>query len=419
MQISLRSQMVAGVAALGATAVAITPIVQPDLLPSTQRVAAAFELAAFRNPITAIGSVIQDINTDIFNNAATNYYIPQQAADFPFILDFAPGYEGIIPDAVGNLSFGALASVVQNLSGYAWAGIRSAGVVGAGVAAAAFNAPFALVTAAGQFIGGDPAGALETLVTEIIGPLQQGVQGALEGVGYIVDNLIYNVQYMLTSAVPVTLSNVINQVVAAGSYVLQKAIATVGAIVGNISAGNLEGAWNAAVDGFLGRQGTLGQIEQLTIGAGILEPYTPTNPDDGGPGELIVVPSMRTVIVDAQLAIGEGIFNPNFEPSPGPLAAVKAPAARAAAAEVAPAAEPAATESAVAAEAQDATPVVENAAGARAAAEASGSAVEAPAPVSAAAETAPSAGDAPAAKAAEKPVKQRVSRKAAKAAADN
>lgn len=50
MNVSLRSQMTAGVAALGAAVVAVAPITQSDLLPSLQRVAASVELSSFSNP---------------------------------------------------------------------------------------------------------------------------------------------------------------------------------------------------------------------------------------------------------------------------------------------------------------------------------------------------------------------------------
>ena len=54
MQLSLRSQLIAGVAALSATAVAVAPIAQPDLLASPQQVAAAIQLSAFANPVTEL-----------------------------------------------------------------------------------------------------------------------------------------------------------------------------------------------------------------------------------------------------------------------------------------------------------------------------------------------------------------------------
>ena len=68
MNISLRSQMTAGVAALSAAVVAVAPITQPDLLPSAERIAAAIQLSAFSNPVIAI-------TDNIF--FATGYFLDQ------------------------------------------------------------------------------------------------------------------------------------------------------------------------------------------------------------------------------------------------------------------------------------------------------------------------------------------------------
>lgn len=75
MQISLRSQMIAGVAAVGAVAIAVNPTIQPDVIPSMQRVAAAVQLSAVANPISAVGTVLQYLNSDIFSSIyADDYY---------------------------------------------------------------------------------------------------------------------------------------------------------------------------------------------------------------------------------------------------------------------------------------------------------------------------------------------------------
>ncbi len=54
MNISLSSQMAAGVAALGATAVAIVPIAQQAALPSVQNTAVAVQLTGLANPVAAV-----------------------------------------------------------------------------------------------------------------------------------------------------------------------------------------------------------------------------------------------------------------------------------------------------------------------------------------------------------------------------
>ena len=73
---------------------------------------------------------------------------------------------------------------MNNLSGYVWAVNYGLIELGTGAGSAIFNAPFAVVDAVGELIGGDPAAALNTLVTGIVDPVQTGIQNALAGVGW-------------------------------------------------------------------------------------------------------------------------------------------------------------------------------------------------------------------------------------------
>ena len=54
MQLTLRSQLIAGVAALGVSAIAVAPVAQPELLTAADRVSSAVSLTAFANPIAAL-----------------------------------------------------------------------------------------------------------------------------------------------------------------------------------------------------------------------------------------------------------------------------------------------------------------------------------------------------------------------------
>ena len=326
MQISLRSQMVAGVAALGATAIAITPIAQPDLLPSMQRVSANVNLAAaIINPINAIGGVIQDINTDLLNQG----FVPGLTwPDYFFGTDdffYGPNYLGLLPDATNLFSSGPLSALINNISGYAWAGIRGAGVIGSGTAAALFNTPFALVAAVQELVAGDPDAALETLKTEILGPLLLGINGAVEAVGYIADNIISNVQTVLFSTVPFVLGELIGVTTDGLGTIANTLVNTVTTAFGALTSLDPASVWNALVGGLLSRDGVLGQIEQLTIGIGILD------------GDEVVVPSYRSVITSELQRLGDfkingdgGILNDPFNPPPAPPpgAAVRAAAAK-------------------------------------------------------------------------------------------
>ena len=352
MHLSLRSQMIAGVAALGATAVAIAPLSQPTLAPSMARVSSAVQLSALVNPISAVAGVIENLTADVLNSSAlpdqNSLYWPDSFySDTNFDILYAPGYVGAIPDAVNQFSFGSLSALVNNLSGYAEAGLSTLSVV-EGVSTAIFNTPTAVVAAVGYLAAGDTASALAVLQTQIIAPLQAGIAQAANGVGYIIDNVIGNVQTLTTSTIPSLIANVVTQVVGSTTYVVQSAFATVTQVVTDLAGLQFEAAWNTAVNGFLGPNGTLGQIESLTAGIGIVEDITY---DDGQGGTIVVptvvLPSVRAVATSTFQRLGDyrslgygGILNEPFAPLPESAAA--APTRRAAAAAAAAVAAPSA-----------------------------------------------------------------------------
>jgi hypothetical protein len=379
MNVSLRSQMTAGIAALGAAVVAVTPITQPDLLPSAQRVAAAVELSGFSNPIIAITDNIFFATQYILDQGLYGDAIwPDSFYGTEFL--YAPLNVGLIPDLVNQFSFGPLNGLINNLGGYGFAGIASALYLVDGVADSAFNAPFAVVDAVQELIAGDPQAALQALVTGIVEPLQVAVDDALFNVGYILDNIIQNVQTVVTSTLPYLVAAVVDASVANVTFIVESLVDTAASFVGNLAALNIEGAWNDIVDGILGSGGTLGQIVELTFGIGLGE----FNEQD----EFVVnYPSIRSVLTSelqrlgGQKSLGDGgITNdPLFgfaeaaaavtEPAPAAAVEVSAPAV---ALESAPAVveTPAAPEAvveapapvrepAVSAEVADVTPVVQ------------------------------------------------------------
>ena len=343
MQLSLRSQMIAGVAALGATAVAITPIAQSAVVPSMAHVTSRVQLSSFVSPIAVVAGVIEATVADVFNSAAlpdqNSLYWPDSFySDTNFDILYAPGYVGLIPDTVNQFSFGALSAVVNNISGYAEAGLSTVALV-EGVTTAVWNTPQAVVAAVGYLAAGDTASALAVLQTQIIAPLTTSLQEAANGIGYIVDNLIGNVQTLVGDTLPRLVANVASQVVGATTYIVQSAIATVGQVVTDLSGLQLENAWNDAINGFLGVNGTLGQIAALTVGAtGIVQDITY---DDGQGGTIVVptvvVPSVNAVATSTLQRLGDyrslgygGILNEPFAPLPQSAAAVRRPAAAAA-----------------------------------------------------------------------------------------
>ena len=336
MQISLRSQMVAGVATIGAAAMVVAPIAQPDLLPSMQRVSSAVELAAFNNPITALAfSAYYAIGDNILSQAQLldpdELYWPDSyyTSDFDFL--FAPGYSGLIPDFVNQVSFGGLSAVVSNLAGYGNAAAFGLAELISGPTTAVWNTPFALITAAGYLAAGQPELALAELQAQIVQPLVETVNAIIEVTGYILDNVITNATTLITSTIAGLVANTIDTIVNGTTYVVQSAVDTLSTAVAALLAGQIEDAWNGAVSGLLGPNGTLGQISDLTVGIGITEVV---DYEDVGPVLTVVIGSLRSNLTSAGQRLGDynfygdgGIRNDWFEPFPeeaGATAAVEA-----------------------------------------------------------------------------------------------
>jgi hypothetical protein len=330
MQLSLRSQLIAGVATVSAAAMVVAPIAQPDLLPSMQRVSSAVQLTAFDNPVTVLRATLADTSASIFDQAAlldpAELFWPDSfyTQDFSFL--FAPGYYGLIPDFANQVSFGGFSALVGNLSGYIYAASEGLTALVGGPIAAVTNVPFALITAAGYLAAGQPELALAELQAQILGPLQQGITAAVAAASYIIGNVIANATTVVANTIPGLLTNLADTVVNGGTYVVQSAITTLSTAVAALVGGQFETAWNTAVNGLLGPAGALGQIKNLTIGVGIADVVDYGPPD----GEVltVVIPSLRSDLTSAGQRLGDlssyqdgGIRNDPFVPVVTALAA--------------------------------------------------------------------------------------------------
>ncbi len=357
MQLSLRSQLIAGVAAVGLTAVAVAPIAQPEL--STSQMSGAVNLVAVVNPVAVLLGTVDDVAFNIFDQASVpppdELYWPDAfyTPDFSFL--FAPGYWGAIPDFVNQFSNGALSAVLSNLSGYISA--TSYGLTGlvSGATSAIWNTPFALVTALGYLAAGQIDQALAELQTQILGPIVQGISDVAQAVGYIVDNSIANAATVISNTIPGLLANVIGTVIGGATYVVESALATLSGVVTDLVSLQLEDAWNGAVNGLLGVDGTLGQIENLLVGVGIIEDVE----YEEGVVPTVTIPSLRSDLTSASQRLGDlgsygdgGIRNDSFVPEAIEAAAAVLPSQAAATGVDSTAAESAAEVSVVAAEGQ-------------------------------------------------------------------
>ena len=363
MQISLRSHLIAGTAAVvGASAIAMTPVMGAQLsLPAINvPTVAKVTLAGLDSPISELlGSVIlggqllfntdQDVtDADLWGPTA---FQQGGVPVFPAALetDALGGYSsiGLLPQIIDD----ALPITRQlGINGSDYLNVAVAGLSAAGIALSE-----GVWNAAGDLLTLDIPGALATLAASIsaAGTLALG-SGA-----YVLSGVVTRAQAVVEAVIG-SLPLIIGSVVAQLNLVVNT---TIGVVTDTFAASTFEDGWNAAIDGIFGATGIPGTILNITIGAGqqtgpipygpltAVPPLTPTEESIAAN----YVPSVRTVVQSAV----KGIANALATPVPGAVPVAAAPAAsaasaRAAAVEAAPAAEAPAADSSEAAPAAEA-----------------------------------------------------------------
>jgi len=362
-QISLRSHLIAGTAAVvGASAIAMTPVMGAQLSLPTINVPsiANVSLAGYDSPISELlGSVI--LGGQFLFSTETD--VVTRANWGPTAFPFAPTPPVLTPpfDQTGTSApvfgtaleddlLGAYTSigVIPNFIDSALPSVRQLGINGSdylnvsvfGLSAAGIALSEGVWNAAGQLLSLDVPGALATLVDSIsaAGTL------ALASGAYVLSGVYTRAQAVLgvvLGNLPLLLGATVGQI----SLVVNK---TIQVITDTFTAGSLEGAWNAAVDGVFGATGIPGTLLNITIGAGqqtAAIPYGP--PPTFEPTEASVlasyVPSIRTELQGLQWGIANALATP--VPISPPVASVRSAASvRAAAVAEAPAAEAPAAE---------------------------------------------------------------------------
>jgi hypothetical protein len=306
-QLSLRSQLIAGVAALSATAVTVAPIAQPDLLASPQQVAAAIQLSAFANPVTELLGTLALTSEFIFWQdslpSPSDLFWPDSFYNSDFTFVYAPINYGLLPDALNQFSSGALSAVLTNLSGYIDTTVYGATGVAIGVSDAVFNTPFALITAAQLALAGQVDAAIAELQAQILAPLQDGIATGVQAGTYILNNVVANATTLLTDTLPRLVSGLVDATVEGTTLLVQTAIGVATDVVSNLASANIEGAWNAAVNGLLDPgTGLLGAVVALTVGVGNFEDI---DYPDIGIVETVTPPSIRSVLTSVGQRVGD------------------------------------------------------------------------------------------------------------------
>ena len=320
MQISLRSHLIAGTAAVvGASAIAMTPVMGAQLsLPSINvPTVAKVTLAGLDSPLSEL------LLTGILGGQLLLNAGPENAADadawgptaFPFFggslitagLVDAGLYNGGL---AGDFGVGLLPQIIDD----ALPIIRQLGINGsdylnntvAGLSAAGVALSEGVWNAAGQLLTLDIPGALATLVDSIsaAGTL------ALASGAYVLANVVNRAQAVF-EVLSGQLGTLVEVVVAQIGAVLGK----VGQVVDDtVSATTFEEGWNAAIDGIFGPTGIPGTILNVTIGAGMIDTVNQ-----------VVAPSTRTAVRGLVVGVSEALATPLPLPVTAASAAAEAP----------------------------------------------------------------------------------------------
>ena len=346
MQISLRSQMIAGTTAIvGAAAVAMTPIAPAVQLPALSSSNAAVALAAYANPFSALfNSINLGVNYVINGNysvdaggGATNWpaagisdyvnagvlpypywSIPEGSGPLPSITNV-----GLIPNFL-TVPFPVGTQVVNNWIGYVNTGYQAtAQVINAGLNL--LWAPVGLGIAVVQdIVSGNFADIpvqIQNTIQYAVAQAQLAATAVVGGVTVIAANFVAKATaavQLLAAAIPAALANVPRQL----AVISASATTAVTNITAALSTGNVEGAWNAAVAGLLGPTGVPGTIVNLTLGAGVQTGAV----TDSTSYYANVVPSVRNEVQ----TLGQGLSSALASTAVSPAAAVRPAAAKAA-----------------------------------------------------------------------------------------
>lgn len=240
MQIAVRSHLIAGIAMLGAGAIAVAPMAPTHVAALPTRAIAVENTAMVLqpvNPFEAFSPVLEATFADV-------YTAIQSEIDDPL---------PIVRSVLGNQTK-YLFAVTTAVAGGAWT-----------LGSAAFSLPGQLVIATQQALAGDVEGAIQTIQAATLGPLTE-----------VTDQVVGTVQKVLQQQLAVA-QNLVVAIPDAGGLAFAATVNAVNTIIAaSIKAGeNLTEAikslkpvaiWNAAVQG---AADVALVTEQVTIGTGV------------------------------------------------------------------------------------------------------------------------------------------------------
>jgi hypothetical protein len=350
-------------------------------------------LAAFTSPLAALFATLDVANNYLLDSASNIFF----AASWPganFGITFGTPFTDppnlpLLPEFLAQPALGGYSSVgvvsqfiddgLPIISQLGYNGLDYLNLTGNALFVSGAELTQSLWTAAGLVLQGNIPAALSTISTAIT----DAGQLLLATGGYVLNNVIARATAVVGTLVG-SLGTFLGATVLQAGLVANVATTVITNTVTALSLGNIEAAWNYAVDGLLGpgtngNNSIPGTLLNLSIGGGVQ--YAPIASPDAAGIEAAYAPSTRTLVQ----GLVKGITADLQVSAPAAAApALSAAAARADAVEAAPAAEAAAGEDSTggssaggsdeAAPAAEAAPAVEaapaaEAAGAEAAAE--------------------------------------------------
>ena len=341
MQISLRSQMIAGTAAVvGASAIALTPVVaQHEMLPNIQlpSASAAVALAGLNSPISDLISTVNLATNYLFSNAdpsvaanwpdalfGTFWGIPP--ANYPLLpgallVGAAGGYAdvGIVPQIIAD-HLPIISQLGINGSDYINSSLNGLATAGLDLSEGLWNFPEAVKNA---IQSGDLQTALTILTNAIVNPITDAGNVLLQAGSYVFQNVVAKAGAVINTVVG-ELPQLVNVAVAQAEVLLGKTESIIKTFTTALSSQDFVGAYNAVVDGLLAPSGLPGTLLNLTLGAGVQA--GPITAPTQAALQAVFVPSWRTAIQAGVKAIASDLTTTaavSPVPPPPPVAAKK------------------------------------------------------------------------------------------------
>jgi len=334
---SVRSPVITAAAAvIGASAIvgtSLQPVQQPVpavSLPS----ASAVTLVGFASPLSQLFGTLNMASNYLFSSAdptaanawpyaqfGTYWGVPPAAYPvLPGILseNGLGGYSavGVIPQII-NDALPALSQLGRNGSDYLETTGNAVATAGIAISQGVWDFPSAVLTALQQAGAGDVTAALATLSAAILGPITTAGTALLAAGTYVLTGVTTRAAAFLAG---LTAPRAYGLAVGGVPLLIRKAIAITRTVLTDLATLNVEGAWNAGIEGLLGPSGVIGMALNITIGAGVQTGPITSSPATRDELSANYIPGVRTAVQADLKNVAASLAVPNpAPPVPSPV----------------------------------------------------------------------------------------------------